>query len=213
MFLRITKYIVVQYIIIVKQNGLFRDIFFPPNWPAQSSKYKSIVFCRIPTGALIISMHSLTGESPRERRRRERREIYEIKLAEWWVTSYYCHKDGRLGMPSFIWGIFFFGLVNHQEGTAWPDRWVDRRPERGLTSRGDGTWLEEDPGAPQFTAEWCSAGCRQPMTVTEVTDTKSGISRNPENLVRYWPWPPNVMKSGGTETVFIIQVEKTNICF
>ncbi|XP_051915252.1 complex I assembly factor TIMMDC1, mitochondrial isoform X1 [Hippocampus zosterae] len=37
----------------------------------------------IPTGAVIISMHSLTGESPRERRRRERRETYENKLAEW----------------------------------------------------------------------------------------------------------------------------------
>ncbi|XP_061693336.1 complex I assembly factor TIMMDC1, mitochondrial [Syngnathoides biaculeatus] len=37
----------------------------------------------IPTGALIISMHSLAGESARERRRRERREIYERKLAEW----------------------------------------------------------------------------------------------------------------------------------
>ncbi|XP_051915253.1 complex I assembly factor TIMMDC1, mitochondrial isoform X2 [Hippocampus zosterae] len=38
---------------------------------------------KIPTGAVIISMHSLTGESPRERRRRERRETYENKLAEW----------------------------------------------------------------------------------------------------------------------------------
>ncbi|XP_077440026.1 complex I assembly factor TIMMDC1, mitochondrial [Vanacampus margaritifer] len=37
----------------------------------------------IPTGALIISMQSLTGENVRERRRRERREIYEMKLAEW----------------------------------------------------------------------------------------------------------------------------------
>ncbi|XP_061539561.1 complex I assembly factor TIMMDC1, mitochondrial [Phycodurus eques] len=37
----------------------------------------------IPTGAVIISMYSLAGESARERRRRERREIYEIKVAEW----------------------------------------------------------------------------------------------------------------------------------
>ncbi|KAM9836156.1 complex I assembly factor TIMMDC1, mitochondrial [Aulostomus maculatus] len=37
----------------------------------------------IPTGALIISMHSLAGETQRERRRRERRELYEHKLAEW----------------------------------------------------------------------------------------------------------------------------------
>ncbi|GAA6216133.1 complex I assembly factor TIMMDC1, mitochondrial [Lates japonicus] len=36
-----------------------------------------------PTGALIISMQSLAGESVRDRRRRERREIYELKLAEW----------------------------------------------------------------------------------------------------------------------------------
>lgn len=37
----------------------------------------------IPTGALIIGMQSLTGEGARERRRRERRELYELKLAEW----------------------------------------------------------------------------------------------------------------------------------
>ncbi|KAF0046153.1 hypothetical protein F2P81_002682 [Scophthalmus maximus] len=37
----------------------------------------------IPTGAAIISMQSLTGETVRERRRRERRELYELRLAEW----------------------------------------------------------------------------------------------------------------------------------
>lgn len=37
----------------------------------------------IPTGALIISMQSLAGETVRERRRRERRELYELRLAEW----------------------------------------------------------------------------------------------------------------------------------
>lgn len=37
----------------------------------------------IPTGALIISMQSVAGETTRERRRRERRELYELRLAEW----------------------------------------------------------------------------------------------------------------------------------
>ncbi|XP_058478652.1 complex I assembly factor TIMMDC1, mitochondrial [Solea solea] len=37
----------------------------------------------IPTGALIISMQSLAGETVRERRRRERKELYELRLAEW----------------------------------------------------------------------------------------------------------------------------------
>lgn len=37
----------------------------------------------IPAGALIISMQSIAGETIRERRRRERRELYELKLAEW----------------------------------------------------------------------------------------------------------------------------------
>ncbi|KAG8004596.1 Complex I assembly factor TIMMDC1 [Nibea albiflora] len=37
----------------------------------------------IPTGALIISIQSLAGEAAGERRRRERRELYELKLAEW----------------------------------------------------------------------------------------------------------------------------------
>ncbi|XP_043965415.1 complex I assembly factor TIMMDC1, mitochondrial isoform X2 [Gambusia affinis] len=37
----------------------------------------------IPAGAVIIGLQSLTGETFRERRRRERRELYELKLAEW----------------------------------------------------------------------------------------------------------------------------------
>ncbi|XP_039997782.1 complex I assembly factor TIMMDC1, mitochondrial [Xiphias gladius] len=37
----------------------------------------------IPTGALILSMQSLAGETVRERRRRERRELYELRLADW----------------------------------------------------------------------------------------------------------------------------------
>ncbi|KAF7664155.1 hypothetical protein LDENG_00187200 [Lucifuga dentata] len=37
----------------------------------------------IPTGALIMGMQSLTGETTRERRRREHRELYEHRLQEW----------------------------------------------------------------------------------------------------------------------------------
>ncbi|XP_031596626.1 complex I assembly factor TIMMDC1, mitochondrial [Oreochromis aureus] len=37
----------------------------------------------IPVGALVIGLQSLAGEMIRERRRRERRELYEHKLAEW----------------------------------------------------------------------------------------------------------------------------------
>ncbi|TMS11710.1 Complex I assembly factor TIMMDC1, mitochondrial [Larimichthys crocea] len=37
----------------------------------------------IPTGALIISIQSLAGEEAREKRRRERRELHKLKLAEW----------------------------------------------------------------------------------------------------------------------------------
>ncbi|XP_041637597.1 complex I assembly factor TIMMDC1, mitochondrial [Cheilinus undulatus] len=37
----------------------------------------------IPTGTLIISMQSLAGETARERRRKERRELYELRLEEW----------------------------------------------------------------------------------------------------------------------------------
>ncbi|XP_074483763.1 complex I assembly factor TIMMDC1, mitochondrial [Sebastes fasciatus] len=37
----------------------------------------------IPTGALIMSMQSIAGETARERRRRERWELYELKLNEW----------------------------------------------------------------------------------------------------------------------------------
>lgn len=37
----------------------------------------------IPAGLMIISMQSLSGETIRERRRRERLELYELKLAEW----------------------------------------------------------------------------------------------------------------------------------
>ncbi|XP_071380477.1 complex I assembly factor TIMMDC1, mitochondrial [Centroberyx affinis] len=37
----------------------------------------------LPTGALIIGMQTISGETVRERRRRERRELYELRLAEW----------------------------------------------------------------------------------------------------------------------------------
>ncbi|KAM6892780.1 complex I assembly factor TIMMDC1, mitochondrial-like isoform 1-T3 [Lycodopsis pacificus] len=37
----------------------------------------------VPTGALIISMQSIAGETARERRRRERMELFELRLAEW----------------------------------------------------------------------------------------------------------------------------------
>ncbi|KAM6945311.1 complex I assembly factor TIMMDC1, mitochondrial [Aplochiton taeniatus] len=36
-----------------------------------------------PAGALIIGMQKMAGETVRERRRRERRELYELKLNEW----------------------------------------------------------------------------------------------------------------------------------
>lgn len=38
---------------------------------------------RLPTGAFILSIQSLAGESVRDRRRRARREQYELRLAEW----------------------------------------------------------------------------------------------------------------------------------
>ncbi|XP_038151802.1 complex I assembly factor TIMMDC1, mitochondrial [Cyprinodon tularosa] len=37
----------------------------------------------VPVGAVVVGLQSLTGETFRERRRRERRELYELKLAEW----------------------------------------------------------------------------------------------------------------------------------
>ncbi|KAL1021973.1 hypothetical protein UPYG_G00020620 [Umbra pygmaea] len=37
----------------------------------------------VPAGVLIIAMQGLAGETCRERKRRERRELYELKLAEW----------------------------------------------------------------------------------------------------------------------------------
>ncbi|XP_066563081.1 complex I assembly factor TIMMDC1, mitochondrial [Amia ocellicauda] len=37
----------------------------------------------IPAGALIMAMQKMAGETLRERKRRERQELYELKLAEW----------------------------------------------------------------------------------------------------------------------------------
>lgn len=37
----------------------------------------------VPAGALLIAIQKLAGETVRERRRRERRELYELKLTEW----------------------------------------------------------------------------------------------------------------------------------
>nr|XP_040034898.1 complex I assembly factor TIMMDC1, mitochondrial isoform X1 [Gasterosteus aculeatus aculeatus] len=36
-----------------------------------------------PAGALILSMQSIAGETARERRRRERRELFDLRLTEW----------------------------------------------------------------------------------------------------------------------------------
>lgn len=41
------------------------------------------MFPRLPCGALIISMQSLGGENVREKRRKERLQLYELRLAEW----------------------------------------------------------------------------------------------------------------------------------
>lgn len=37
----------------------------------------------LPAGAMILGVQKLSGETLRERRRRERREIYDLKIAEW----------------------------------------------------------------------------------------------------------------------------------
>ncbi|KAM9328756.1 complex I assembly factor TIMMDC1, mitochondrial [Pholidichthys leucotaenia] len=37
----------------------------------------------LPVGALIVGLRSMSGETVQERRRRERRELYELKLEEW----------------------------------------------------------------------------------------------------------------------------------
>ncbi|XP_034072889.1 complex I assembly factor TIMMDC1, mitochondrial [Gymnodraco acuticeps] len=37
----------------------------------------------LPTGALIVGMQSMAGNNSRDRRRRERSELYDLKLAEW----------------------------------------------------------------------------------------------------------------------------------
>lgn len=37
----------------------------------------------VPVGAAILGLQALTGETIRERRRRERRELYQLRLAEW----------------------------------------------------------------------------------------------------------------------------------
>ncbi|KFV66771.1 Translocase of inner mitochondrial membrane domain-containing protein 1, partial [Dryobates pubescens] len=39
--------------------------------------------CGIPAGGLLIMMQKLAGETLQEKRNRERRELYEEKLAEW----------------------------------------------------------------------------------------------------------------------------------
>lgn len=54
---------------------------------------------RVPAGGLIISMQSLAGETVRERRRRERRELYELRLAEWYVKLEVTLKQCK---PTFI---------------------------------------------------------------------------------------------------------------
>lgn len=45
------------------------------------------MYCRVPAGVLIMAMQKLAGETIRERRRREHRELYQLKLEEWYVPG------------------------------------------------------------------------------------------------------------------------------
>ncbi|KAJ3584801.1 hypothetical protein NHX12_015296 [Muraenolepis orangiensis] len=40
-------------------------------------------WARLPAGALVVAMQTVAGESTRERKRRERAELYQLKLQEW----------------------------------------------------------------------------------------------------------------------------------
>ncbi|GAA6105177.1 complex I assembly factor TIMMDC1, mitochondrial [Tachysurus ichikawai] len=51
----------------------------------------------VPAGALIVGLQKLGGETMREKRRRERRELYELRVAEW---------DARLQLTDQIIGEF-----------------------------------------------------------------------------------------------------------
>ena len=42
---------------------------------------------RLPAGALVVSMQTVAGETTRDRVRRERGELHQLKLKEWWVEA------------------------------------------------------------------------------------------------------------------------------
>lgn len=49
-------------------------------WVTGGSSASSV---RVPAGGLLIAMYGLAGETLQEKRRRERKELYEQRLAEW----------------------------------------------------------------------------------------------------------------------------------
>lgn len=40
---------------------------------------------RLPAGVLILGLQNLGGETMRDKRRRERRELHELRVTEWFV--------------------------------------------------------------------------------------------------------------------------------
>ncbi|MGH0149092.1 UNVERIFIED_CONTAM: hypothetical protein FKN15_037600 [Acipenser sinensis] len=55
------------------------------SWLLECLTYFSVLTapCSIPAGVLMMAMQKAAGETLRERKRREQREMYELKLAEW----------------------------------------------------------------------------------------------------------------------------------
>ncbi|RXM97808.1 Complex I assembly factor TIMMDC1, mitochondrial [Acipenser ruthenus] len=55
------------------------------SWLLEFLTYFSVLTapCSIPAGVLMMAMQKAAGETLRERKRREQREMYELKLAEW----------------------------------------------------------------------------------------------------------------------------------
>lgn len=78
----------------------------------------------MPAGALIVGVQKLGGETLQEKRKRERRELHDLKMAEW-----YAHSNSPVSSCSVI-GVFYITQISkkllNMEGRRWVNscRWT-----------------------------------------------------------------------------------------
>lgn len=98
----------------------------------------------MPAGALIVGLQKLGGETMREKRRRERRELYELRVAEWYVlillyqNHIFIYKLTSNLMPStFITFLFIYLFIGRNARLQLTDEIIGEFSGRDKDTEGD----------------------------------------------------------------------------